>query len=658
MIRFITLLAALLLMSPQAGAQPEQDSIPICTVYSLSRTCVDQKIGTRAYVRDADSATDCTTGNGTTLNACRFNGFWWVDDESLSGSGVTLATDGEVDAAKAVNAADPRINAAAELAGNASPGPETQSITMQVADANGNSPNPLSTLVLDSKMFFGASRGAVRDDDGSIWTSGTANAVTDWIKSSTTVSVTPTATLTTLTPAGANDWDLLFCRDSAASYVPCSNTGAGCTNTGSTAYPEAGVFCATDTGLCEPVGSTTFNGCNSGASATVGLTNRLSTTSAGTFQKALPDGVHGSASYYTMVAQTILNASMELVYVPAKNLVSGDADGGACTGWTVFGAGAVSIDSAATAPGTVGDPITNTACQYTSRTAAADKLATPSITALAGGYYAARGYIRLNDAGTNILTVQAVDATTGTAHTNQRAFIQRGPVLTELTSGALAAGRTCYEYCLFIVVWQTDAGSAASRIAAYTDAGTDRIDMDNWIAFPKEAQTLALTPLFSRDSVASVRVESDSRGDGVTRLIQMLETAFSAGFTRPDLFPAFDISDRSYSLSGRSLDDVVNSETFSTIDAATPTKLTVVQLGVNDWSDGDTASVFVDLYQTVAQRIRQTGSRPLIITEPPWRSNTSITSCRSGTINCGAHFEDISDELIFADPAARLHGNP
>lgn len=576
-----------------------------------------------------------------------------------SGSGVTLAADGEVDATKAINAADPRINAAAELAGNASPGPETQSIVMQVADANGNSPNPLSTLVLDSKMFFGASRGAVRDDDGSIWTTATANDATDWIDSVTIVDVDPVdASGVALTPSGANDLDLLFCRDTAASYAPCSDTGATCTNTGSTAMREAGVFCATATGLCEPVGIDVYGGCNTASSVNISIANRVSDVTAGTIQKALPDGVHGETSYYTMVAQTILNASMELVYVPAQNLVSGDADGGACTGWTVFGAGAVAIDSAATAPGTVGDPITNTACQYTSRTAATDKLATPSITALAGGYYAARGYIRLNDVGTDILTVQAVDATTGTAHTNQRAFIQRGPVLTELTSGALAAGRTCYEYCLFIVVWQTDAGSAASRIAAYTDAGTDRIDMDNWIAFPKEAQTLALTPLFSRDSVASVRVESDSRGDGVTRLMQMLETAFSAGFTRPDLFPAFDISDRSYSLSGRSLDDVVNSETFSTIDAATPTKLTVVQLGVNDWSDGDTASVFVDLYQTVAQRIRQTGSRPLIITEPPWRSNTSITSCRSGTINCGAHFEDISDELIFADPAARLHGNP
>lgn len=70
-----------------AQVDPEQDAIPVCTVYGLTRGCVAQDVNARAYVRDAASASDCTTGGGTTLNGCRFNGLAWVNDADMDGGG-------------------------------------------------------------------------------------------------------------------------------------------------------------------------------------------------------------------------------------------------------------------------------------------------------------------------------------------------------------------------------------------------------------------------------------------------------------------------------------------------------------------------------------------------------------------------------------------
>lgn len=76
----------------QPDSLPEQESIPVCTVYSLTRGCVPQDVNFRAYVRDAASASDCTTGGGTTLNGCRFNGLSWVNDSDMDGGGGGAST--------------------------------------------------------------------------------------------------------------------------------------------------------------------------------------------------------------------------------------------------------------------------------------------------------------------------------------------------------------------------------------------------------------------------------------------------------------------------------------------------------------------------------------------------------------------------------------
>jgi hypothetical protein len=83
------------LWSHPAASNPEQDAFPACRIYDLSRKCFPGKsrpdVNARAWVTDATGSTDCTTGGGTTLNLCRFNGAAWVDETGLGSATPTPA---------------------------------------------------------------------------------------------------------------------------------------------------------------------------------------------------------------------------------------------------------------------------------------------------------------------------------------------------------------------------------------------------------------------------------------------------------------------------------------------------------------------------------------------------------------------------------------
>lgn len=102
--RLALLLASLaLLVAPGVGwCQNTETLPPACTVTGLSAGCVPAVQGVRARVTDGDSATDCTTGSGSTTVTCEYSGSAWTAVTSgvwvgANGESINNGTDGTFD---------------------------------------------------------------------------------------------------------------------------------------------------------------------------------------------------------------------------------------------------------------------------------------------------------------------------------------------------------------------------------------------------------------------------------------------------------------------------------------------------------------------------------------------------------------------------------
>jgi hypothetical protein len=85
-----TLICLALMLAPNVafGQQNTNTLPPTCTAATLLTTCVPQRFGTRAIVRDAASGTVCT-GGGATTNTCELGNLGWhVVNSDLIGAGI------------------------------------------------------------------------------------------------------------------------------------------------------------------------------------------------------------------------------------------------------------------------------------------------------------------------------------------------------------------------------------------------------------------------------------------------------------------------------------------------------------------------------------------------------------------------------------------
>lgn len=605
----------------QAGAAPQT-----VTLANLP-TCNAAAEGIRRIVSDALSDLACTTGGGS-ANApvvCR-NAAWACEITSAAGgSSIATATD-----------------------------------VRDWPSSGAIYPNPYSTLVVDTKVFFIGAKGGNHDDDGSLYSgTPTANAVGDFINSSNIVEINATASPYTLTITTANEADLQLCRDSST-FAPCSTGGTCSTNVqpNSTDGPIPYVLKDDSTGRYEPVAVSVYTGCNF-AGGVIDIANaRRNVSVAGSLQMAMPDGTHGGTYYNALLAQTILGATLEFLLYPAAdgaNLIANGHATSNVTGWDEVGAATLTLDAAETIPkGAGGGNFNQAAAALTGRTVAADSLRTPAMAVEAGRWYVAKGYARNNDIGSQHLIARAVDASSNTPHPTQATYIVRGASYDALTSSTTSKDRECLAGCFLIVKFQVPAGTTSTRIEFATDSGTATINADGWVAFPAPSNRLSLTPLFNPGGGgASIRVEGDSRANDANDLADAIDDAIAAGVPvanfrlLSNVFP-----DNTTASGGRTATGVVSTEVFSSIRTSTPPSYTIVQLGVNDVG-GRTPSQIAADYQAIAREIRMRGSRPILILEAPYRGFTNTTTC-AGSANCGTNLELLSDLMLHSATGA-LH---
>lgn len=579
------------------------------------------------------------------------------------------------------------------VVGGSSKAPDLPSnVSLWEPSSGGVPPNPYSTLVLDSKIFFAAARGGVADTDGSMWFgqynpictaagtpwpccsgagtgsctgpgAGVRDATSDWIRQDGTLSFQAAgATKYNRQTTAANAADTWFCGDNVT-FAPCS-TGASCVES-LTLGDEAGVFCETSTGLCEPVAASDYLGCNS-ASETLQFTTPPYGEGAGTFQKALPDGIHDSQQLARMKAQALLLWPSDMFIVPPVNGINNGGTVTDCTGWIKSSDGTgsgLNVAAVSRPSGYTGGAI-RAGC---SASGAGQKLLTGVQNVKAGRWYFARGYTRLNETGAQTLTVQAVNATTPWAAITgtQKTYMVKGARLVDLASQTTARDRECYGSCYMLVIYRPDADGQV-RIS-FSGSSTGVVAASNWIGGEREQQSSALVPLQPASTLASWRFETDSRGDAVTEIIGEFDAIISAGILRPGLRLAAPATDVSRAEAGRRLEymvcdaaapsalctvpttDDVEYENYSTVDAANETSLTVLQLTVNDVAQGATANTIRQRIHAATQRIRATGSRPLYILEPPYRADTTFNQCASSS-NCGVLIEDVNAQVLFTYP--------
>jgi hypothetical protein len=524
-------------------------------------------------------------------------------------------------------------------------------------------PHPYSTLVLDATQLFVPSRGGPRDDDGSMYTTQTANAFTDFINSSTIfdVSAGTGGEEYNRTVTAGNAADTSFCRDNAT-FATCSDTGATCVDTtnGNSTLPM--VFCATADGLCELYGVNSYGGCNGGSALlSSNTTSSAGGVGAGKVQHAMPDGTHGGELFYRMLSQMIVNASWEQTFVPITNMISNGHAPTNCAGWTETGGGAAGTNSAVAIPtgGGVNNGINRISC-YQIPAVANEELFTPPMTTVVGRTYVARGIAGVNEVIAGTMQVRAVRTDTSADLAVQETYKVSGGRVTKLTGGSTTYKRECLGGCFFIVKFVAETTSSAISFENNT-GGTAAIGGDSWVGFPDETGSTELTPLFPPYTSASVRFETDSRGNGAYRLPYQFDYLFTAAGSllspRSDLKQEHSAVSMSGWRSGRKLKDLIDGyENFGSIESAPRHHpLTVIQLGVNDYSQaGDSMATLQDHIVNITRRVRARGSRPMYVTEPPWRSDTTTTTCVSGTTNCGVLNELLHDDLIFTNPS-ELH---
>jgi lysophospholipase L1-like esterase len=594
--------------SIQAGAAPQT-----VTVANLP-TCNAAAEGIRRVVSDALTDSQCTVAGGSANAPCVCRNSAWVTEV-------------------------PGLSTLGAIADQANGGALECDATLGIC------PNPRSTLILDTRPLFAAARGGNRDDDGSMYGgTPTANATSDFINSSTQVATAAGGTGYVLVSSVADAFDLLSCRDSST-FAPCS-TGGTCTSIiPTTASPVPWVWCDGTTGLCQGQAATSYAGCNTSTHNLTTVNPRL-TTNAGTAQLAMPDGTHPSALLSKLLAQSVLASVVEAVEYPvsdATNLISNGHLTSAATGWTEAGTGTLAHAPALAVPGDFQNAnFYNGGLQLTARGASTDAILTPTMATVAGRWYVARGFARLNSVGTEDIVVQAIDASAGTAFPTQQAYLSYGSTHKKLTGGASDLDRECYGGCFFIVKWL--ATDTDSQISISSSSGTGNLYADDWIAMPAPTERLGLTPLFPGG--VALRLEGDSRANESAELGGAIDAAITAGVPRPN----FGLLDALYpdnvnALNGRGPDDVVGSEAFSSLTfASSGGRYVLVFLGLNDVS-GQTPAAIASNLVSITRQIRKVGGRPMLVLEPPYRGNTTTTTCENGVENCTTTIDELADLL-------------
>lgn len=507
-------------------------------------------------------------------------------------------------------------------------------------------PNPKSTLILDTRIFFSVARGGNRDDDGTMWTGpDTANDQYDFINDSTTATASNTATV--YVRSVTNTEDTLFCRDTAASYSVCS-TGATCVSTIQGVDDSIPlVWCDDTTGLCEGLGASAYSGCNS-ATNNITFVGGPTTANAGTIQHAMPDGVSPGSLLSKLVAQTILAGTVELLEYPVSttsNLIANGHATSNATGWTDVGAGTAAYDAAEAIPANMQNGNWyNGGVALTGRTLATDALLSPTMTTVVGKWYVARGFARLNStATTDDIVVQAIDASAGTALATQVTYRVVGSKYKTLTSGTTDLDRECYGGCYFIVKFL--ASDVDTQISIGSNAGTGNIYADDWIGMEAPTDQLSLTPLFPNNGGIALRVEGDARANSSSEIAGAIETAVSAGVPRADFALLDDLfTANTLAIGGRTAQSLVTLGFPSITLGTSGGRYVVVQLGLNDIGSRTPAQVVGD-YQDITNKIRQVGGRPILVLESPFRGNTTLTTCESGSENCTTTIDEIADLL-------------
>jgi hypothetical protein len=536
--------------------------------------------------------------------------------------------------------------------------PLPSSTDRQQASSGGIVANPYSTLIYDSTQLILGARGLARDDNGTMWGTagnapctvgvvGCADATTDTIQTATIRDIAAAgATKYQRTTAVADTLDASFCRENASPFAACSNTGT-CTLTIGGAHSIAGVLCAYSAstyGLCEPVGVESYSSCTANTSNLLSLTNSPLQEGTARYSHAIYDSAHAGELYYKMLAQSILNAPEELVYVPPVSLI---ANGGAvadCTGWTDTSGGAANAAAIQDPPfgGVNGSMVLRTCFSD-----AGEDLITPAMTTVAGRTYVARGYVRQNHTAAENLTITA-RAVDDEEVLTQEVYQVSGSVIQEWPSRVTTKARQCYSGCTIIVKF---VAVDTSTEIIFSHDGAAYAAADSWIAYPSETDSLALNPLFPRYSLAGIRVEGDSRSIAANNgLIAAFDAALSTlSFPRPDLALEYPVESVSTAVGGRSLTSLIDTELYSTIDDAVPSSITLLFLGVNDMGAYGSSDLATKVRQ-VTRRIRQSGSRPLWIAEPTYRADTTVDYCAAGATNCGVVAWELIDLMQITEP--------
>lgn len=398
-----------------------------------------------------------------------------------------------------------------------------------------------------------------------------------------------------------------------------------------------------------PIAIGDYTGC---AASTTALTLRngspIATTTSDRIQMAIPDGTHGDVYYHRWLAQLVQNASEEFAFYPAVNAIANGQAESDCSvaSWTETGTGTVST-IAQVVRNASGSPrsLHGAGCQLGSRGAAADSLNTPQFATLPNTVYVAKGWVANNSASSTI-TVEVFDQTPTVLATSSVVawhILGANPISWASETGSAAE---CYGGCFVVVKFRSGSAQTGATIRVRT-SGTEAITMDEWFAFPSPTQNLSLNPLI-KDGLVSMRLESDSRSDGITS--NEFATAFDAmlASTRPNLALTQPLASRRSAVSGRTLEDIV-SESYSTIRGSV-SDYTLIYLGVNDAvQDRTPAQYAADMLATVRE-VRKAGSIPIILTDPPYRGDTDSNVCGTGgATNCALTLSDYV-RLVTGDP--------
>ena len=536
-----------------------------------------------------------------------------------------------------------------------------------------NDPNGI--IAIDPWSSLTMQPGGRQDADGSMWSSATPNAVSDWINdgSTHTFGSNPAQWARSFSAASDSD-DTFYCRyngaGTPADLTECTvddGNGNLCQDSiGGSGDSE--VIVISENNRYYPWNIQTYSGCNSGTNTVTGGAGLPADFSASaTYRYMWPDGVHPSTYGSRWLAQTILEASWEEFFIPRQNLmVNGKMTTDCATaGWTAS-SGTLAQTSFDPTIGGSSKTAYGSGCKVTGYTAGAT-FTSDAMTVKPNTYYTFRGWLHLNSVtATHTITITVRDVTNGADLTSATTvWMPNGDADKNPWTSNTSQDSELFNTRMFFGKVLIPPTCLSASIKFTANVATAEVDFDEILFYKSIHQNANFNYIFP-DSHQNWFIEGDSRSqltsvDG-SDIPAALDTMMP--LDRPKMSIIGTFGTRTNGISGKSLaDDVCPvgtctlNEYMSPILQKTP-QFGLIYFGVNDAITGGHDATFGD--QTAAQyetnmltareTLRDIGTIPVLLMEMPYRGDTAETLCNTGsgdnTANCSTAINEYNRTLI------------